>query len=102
MVAQGWNRPRARDYYDLWCILKNYSAAVNTPRLIGVLNKKCKHREVFYNKIDDFFTIELVKEANQHWQTTLGVLVRELPGCGSVLEETKLLIADLIQGSFCE
>ncbi|OGO94860.1 MAG: hypothetical protein A3F10_05485 [Coxiella sp. RIFCSPHIGHO2_12_FULL_42_15] len=24
LVARGWNRPRARDYYDLWCVLKKY------------------------------------------------------------------------------
>ena len=96
LVARGWNRPRARDYYDLWCILKNYSTAVDTNRLIEMLNKKCKHRNVSYQNIDDFFTVELVKEANQHWQATLGVLVRGLPDCGSVLEETKLLIANLI------
>jgi len=96
LVARGWNRPRARDYYDLWCILKNYSAAVDTNRLIEMLDKKCKHRDVSYQNIDDFFTAELVKEANQHWQATLGVLVRELPECKPVLDETMLLIANLI------
>jgi predicted nucleotidyltransferase component of viral defense system len=79
LIARGWNRPRARDYYDLWCILKNYSAAVDTNRLIEMLDKKCKHREVSYQNINDFFTPELVKQANQHWQATLGVLVRKLP-----------------------
>jgi len=96
LVARGWNRPRARDYYDLWCILENYSEAADTNRLIEVLDKKCKHRDVSYQNIDDFFTAELVKEANQHWQATLGVLVRELPECGSVLEKTKLFIANLV------
>lgn len=70
LVARGWNRPRARDYYDLWCILKNYSTAVDHARLTEMLDKKCKHREVSYQDIDDFFTAELVKEAHQHWQAT--------------------------------
>ncbi|HEX4044634.1 MAG TPA: nucleotidyl transferase AbiEii/AbiGii toxin family protein [Gammaproteobacteria bacterium] len=95
LVARGWNRPRARDYYDLWCILKNYSAAVDNNRLIEMLGKKCKHRDVSYQNIDDFFTTELVKEANQHWQATLGVLVRDLPECNKILGDTKLLIANL-------
>src|SRR3990167_51353 len=97
LVARCWNRPRARDYYDLWCILKNYSAAIDTNRLIAMLDKKCKHREVSYQNIDDFFTVELVKEANQHWQATLGVLVRELPACPSILDETKCLISKIIK-----
>ena len=61
-----------------------------------MLDKKCKHREVSYYNIDNFFTIELVKEAHQHWQTTLGVLLRELPECKQVLDETKYLIANIL------
>lgn len=96
LVARGWNRPRARDYYDLWCILKNYSSSVDTNRLIEMLDKKCKHRDVSYQSTDDFFTVELMKEAHQHWQSTLGVLVRGLPDCGHVLDETRLLIQKII------
>jgi predicted nucleotidyltransferase component of viral defense system len=66
LVARGWSRPRAWDYYDLWCIFKNYSLAVDIERLSEMLYKKCKHRDVSYQNIDDFFTAELVKEANQH------------------------------------
>jgi len=96
LVTRGWNRPRARDYYDLWCILKNYSSSVDTTRLIEMLDKKCKHRDVSYQSIDDFFTNELVQEANQHWQSTLGVLVKGLPDCVHVLNETRLLIQKII------
>jgi hypothetical protein len=96
LVARGWNRPRARDYYDLWCILKNYSSSVDTARLIEMLDKKCVHRDVSYLNIDDFFTVELVKEANQHWQATLGVLVKGLPECEQVLNETKQLVAKIL------
>lgn len=96
LIARGWNRPRARDYYDLWCILKSYSIVADANRLVKILDKKCKHRGVSYKNIDDFFTSELVKEANQHWQATLGVLVHELPKCELVLDETKLLIKKLL------
>lgn len=93
LVTRGWNRPRARDYYDLWCVLKNYSSVVDNARLIAILTEKCKHRDVSYLTIDDFFTAELTKEAHQHWQATLGNLVVGLPECGLVLEEVKALIS---------
>lgn len=96
LVARGWNRPRARDYYDLWSILKHYSSAVDAGRLGEILDIKCKHRKVSYQNMNDFFTAELVKEANRHWQATLGVLVRELPDCNKTLEETRGLIANLL------
>ena len=60
-----------------------------------MLDKKCKHRDVSYQIIDDFFTAELVKEAYQHWEARLGVLVRGLPKCQHVLDETKLLISKI-------
>lgn len=50
-----------------------------------------------YQNVDDFFTLELVKEANQHWQATLGVLVRELSESGTVLDETKQLVLNLLK-----
>jgi uncharacterized protein len=97
LAARGWNRPRARDYYDLWRILKDYSVVVDKKRLLETLNKKCEYRDVSYRSIDDFFTYELVKEASKHWQATLGVLVKGLPECQHVLDETKQLIAKMIE-----
>ncbi len=96
LVTRGWNRPRARDYYDLWSVLKNYSFAVEKARLIEMLDKKCQHRDVSYQTIDDFFTPELTKEAHHHWQATLGNLVIGLPECGLVLDETKSLISKIL------
>jgi predicted nucleotidyltransferase component of viral defense system len=95
LITRGWNRPRARDYYDLWCVLKNYSSSVNNDRLIEMLDKKCQHRDVSYETVDDFFTPELMKEAHQHWQATLGDLVSGLPDCDTILQETKSLITNL-------
>lgn len=96
LVARGWNRPRARDYYDLWRILKHYSGSIKHECLLEVLNKKCKLREVSFVGIDDFFTHELVNEARQHWQATLGALVPDLPECDEVLEQTKRIIFERI------
>jgi uncharacterized protein len=97
LITRGWNRPRARDYYDLWSVLKNYSCAVDNARLIEMLNKKCQHRDVSYQTIDDFFTPELIKEAHQHWQTTLGNLVVGLPACELILNEVKTLISKILK-----
>lgn len=96
LVTRGWNKPRARDYYDLWSVLKNYAATVDHERLRKTLDQKCVHRNVSYKTIDDFFTPELTKEANQHWQATLGGLVLTLPTCERVLQDTKSLIKKIL------
>lgn len=92
LVTRGWNRPRARDYYDLWSILKHYSSTINYTWLMEILDKKCLHRHISYETLEDFFTTELTEEAHQHWQATLGNLVIGLPECELVLNETKSLI----------
>ena len=96
LILRGWNRPRARDYYDLWSILKNYNDSVKSFDIVNLLDKKCKNRDVSYNNIDDFFTVELTQEAHKHWQATLGSLVKGLPDCDVVLDEIKPLISQLI------
>ncbi len=97
LVARGWNRPRARDYYDLWCVLRKYGANLDSQRVIATLDQKCQHRTVNYQTIDDFFTNELLAEAQQHWQPTLRVLVVDLPECDHVIQETRALIARLFK-----
>lgn len=96
LVLRGWSRPRARDYYDLWNVLNSYSSVVDKVKLREVLSKKCKHRNVEYKNIEDFFTSELLKEAHEHWQATLGVLINNLPSCDLVLQETKLLVEKIL------
>lgn len=97
LVLRGWNRPRARDYYDLWSILKNYASVINKINLLETLNIKCKHRDVSYKIAADFFTDELVREANLHWQETLNNMVVGLPQCQLVLAETRYLINEMLQ-----
>ncbi|MFI4957091.1 MAG: nucleotidyl transferase AbiEii/AbiGii toxin family protein [Gammaproteobacteria bacterium] len=94
LVTRGWNKPRARDYYDLWCILKNYSSEIDNKRLIEMLDNKCVLRDVSYKSIDDFFTEELVREAENHWVATLGSFMAILPEWNVVLRETRLLILE--------
>jgi len=96
LVTRGWNRPRARDYYDLWRVLNQYGETIDSKKLKHVLIQKCRHRDVTYQTSEDFFTEALVREANQHWQATLGNLVDNLPECDSLLKDTKNLIARFI------
>jgi predicted nucleotidyltransferase component of viral defense system len=85
LAARGWNRPRARDYYDLWRLFERYGDTLNRTALPELLARKCAVRGVSYSSLDDFFTTELVFEAQRHWQGNLAPFVRELPPCDDVL-----------------
>lgn len=84
-----WARPRARDAYDLWRILKEFGDTLDRECLPDLLARKCAHRGVGYTSLDDFFTPELRAEAKASWQPLLGAFVRDLPPCEQVLTELR-------------
>jgi predicted nucleotidyltransferase component of viral defense system len=94
LVKRGWNRPRARDYYDLWRVLETYGDNLKREQLADLLQKKCEHRNVSFISIDDFFSEELVSEAHRHWDTSLRPFVSDLPASDVVLRELKSRIGD--------
>ena len=92
LIIRGWSRPRARDYYDLWRILRDFGSSLDSNTLSDLLTRKSAHRGVAYASLDDFFTIELQTEAHRHWEGTLRPFVPELPDCANVLAELKSLL----------
>jgi uncharacterized protein len=98
LVRRGWNRARARDYYDLWRVLRSYDHVLVRDQLMELLGKKCEHRNVSFNSIADFFAEELVSEAHKHWDTSLRPFVSDLPSSEVVLGELKSLLPAFFPG----
>ena len=96
IVMRGWNRPRARDYYDLWRILEAFGDRLQREQIMALLIKKCDHRGVTFKSLDDFFSDELVSETRLHWGANLGPFVSELPDCQNVLDRLQQLLRDLL------
>ncbi len=92
LLARGWNRPRARDYYDLWRILRDFGPSLIGTDLSGLLKRKSAHRGVSYTSLTDFFTAELESEVRRHWAGNLAPFVADLPACDEVLAELKELL----------
>ena len=92
LLQRGWNRPRARDYYDLWRILRDFGPLLKNVDLIDLLRRKNAHRGVSYNSLDDFFTAELEAEARRNWESNLRPFVPELPTWDGVLTDLKRLL----------
>ncbi len=92
LLERGWNRPRARDYYDLWRILEAYGEQLDPGTINRLLIRKCEHRGVAFSGIDDFFGKELIAESRRHWQANLGQFVDQLPPCETVLMRLRELM----------
>ncbi len=99
LALRGWNRPRARDYYDLWRILAGRGQDLDPLLVRRILPEKLAARGVRYSSVDDFFTPDLRSEARRHWRTNLAMFVPALPEVDTVLGELHPLIATLLQGS---
>jgi predicted nucleotidyltransferase component of viral defense system len=95
LAERGWNRPRARDYYDLWRILTEFGDTLEREQLPGMLERKCAHRGVSFSCLDDFFTEQLAAEARKNWEKNLGTFVKDLPPCEEVLAGLRTLIPDI-------
>ncbi len=99
LLARGWNRPRARDYYDLWRLLTTFNEQINSNLVPSLLKRKCAYRDVSYSNIDDFFTKELINEATTHWNSNLRPFVSQLPACDIVIDNLRVLVMNLLEPS---
>ncbi len=96
LVMRGWTQRRARDYYDLWRILKQYAKDLDYKQLLPLLRKKCEVRDVDFKTIDDFFTKELVTEAERSWNTMLATFVPDLPPFEVVQQELREMLEPIL------
>jgi predicted nucleotidyltransferase component of viral defense system len=97
LIRRGWNQARARDYYDLWRILTQFQNALDRTILDELLFKKCEVRGVSFRVLDDFFTEELVSQAQKHWAATLSPFVPDLAPSDRVIHELKALLPMFFQ-----
>ncbi len=89
LVARGWARSRARDYYDLWHLVRQASGRINWSQVSAVLPDKCALRQVAIAGIDDIFASAVVEEVRATWERTLGPFVTDLPKVETVFAETR-------------
>jgi predicted nucleotidyltransferase component of viral defense system len=93
---QSWARNCARDYYDLWYLLRLEGDVVDLPTAIEILHQKCAVRDVSYKEADDFFPPLVVSEAERQWETSLADLVRSLPSFDDVITRLRASLRTLI------
>lgn len=89
LAARGWARPRARDYYDLWHLVRLEPGRVDWTQVSAVLPRKCAHRRVTIESVADVFEAGLLDEVRATWEGTLGPFVPELPDVETVLTGTR-------------
>jgi predicted nucleotidyltransferase component of viral defense system len=97
LTARGWARPRGRDFYDLWHLVRLDAGRVDWSRVAEILPRKCAHRAVTISSLDDVFEPALLEEVRATWERTLGPFVPDLPDVERVLAETRERLEALLR-----
>ncbi|MEE9278596.1 MAG: nucleotidyl transferase AbiEii/AbiGii toxin family protein [Myxococcota bacterium] len=96
LETRGWTRSRARDYYDLWHLVREPEGRINWEQVSSVLAEKCRLREVAITSAEDIFEARLLDEVRLSWDRTLGPFVPELPEVETVIYELHDRLAELL------
>lgn len=94
---RGWSRSRARDYYDIWCILHKYGSNLNLGSIPNILQKKCIGKNVSYGGYEDFFNPIIIQQVKKDWNTWLAPLVPNLVSCDLVLKDLESDLKDILR-----
>ena len=89
LQEKGWSRSRARDYYDLWRVLKAYRDQMDLSNFAPFLRDKCAVRHVAFNGPQDFFQEQMLAYVEKTWVQWLDPLVPGLPPFETVLGELR-------------
>lgn len=94
-------RGKARDYYDVWRLLKEKDDAFDPATVCTILLTKCTHKGLPPPAIDQFFSPHILAQAQAYWITDLAEQVKPnpLPLWEQVVMELGPLLVDLLQST---
>ena len=90
-------RTRARDFYDVWRVLRDHGSSVNLTDFKKSFDEKCKYKSVDFKAIDDFLTPEKESELRSDWQISLPHQLNYLPNFDIVKDEFLSLIVEILR-----
>ncbi len=93
---RGWGRSRARDYYDLWRILKEHRNHIDLSILPAMVSKKCALKNVNFSGPSDLFTPALMSNLDDAWSRWLAPFVPGLPAQHRVISELKAELEEIM------
>jgi hypothetical protein len=96
LQERGWGRSRARDYYDLWRVLRSFHEQMDLSDFPMFLREKCAVRHVMFNGPEDFFQEAVLAYVEKTWDQWLGPLVPRLPTFKTVIGELRPQIVSLV------
>jgi predicted nucleotidyltransferase component of viral defense system len=94
-------RGKARDYYDVWRLLGEKSAAFDSATVYTTLLAKCAHKGLPRPSLEQFLSPPILTQAQAYWVSDLAAQVKpnSLPLWEQVLAELGPLLTNLLQSN---
>jgi len=96
LEERGWSRSRARDYYDLWRVLRAYEDRMDLAGFRSFLTDKCAIRGVMFAGPADFFREAMLSHVEVTWNQWLGPLVPSLPLFRTVIDDLRPKVVEIL------
>jgi predicted nucleotidyltransferase component of viral defense system len=91
-----WIRSRVRDFYDLWCILTQFSQTLKRENFPEIFKEKCNIKNIVFNSTEQFFNNQAyITKIQKDWDEFLAVLVSDLPDFSSLILQLERLTEQL-------
>ena len=84
-----FQRARARDYYDVWRLMKEKNPDVKTVK--DLLIRKCDITGIKFRP-DLIFDESRLSEIKKYWNVALARLTKDLPEFDSVISELRIML----------
>ncbi len=94
-AQRGWARSRARDYYDLWCLLRDTPEVIQSQDFRTRLHEKAALKDVSFTDSSSFLTPIMLARAERDWTKTLAPVLATLPEWAVVVSELGALLSPL-------
>lgn len=82
-------RGKARDFYDVWRLLKEKRGNISMKSLFSVFEQKCLHKGIRYDGIRRFLAPEVIEPARSYWDRDLRQYAADLPTYEKLIEELR-------------
>jgi predicted nucleotidyltransferase component of viral defense system len=94
-------RGKARDYYDVWRLLKEEAEVLDLSTVRWVLREKCRHKGLTEPTVEAFLEASALEEAEAYWsQDLIGQTPgRDLPAWEAVITELAGLLSSFFSSA---
>jgi len=97
LERRGWARSCARDYYDLWRVMRTYKDRIDLTKFDSLLREKCAVREVSFEGPESFFDGRMLAYVEETWEQSLGPLVPGLASFKTVADALRSEVPALVR-----